>query len=183
MPEQVLHWCATQGDGNPLFIIELARQWRESGDTSAIPASLDLLLDERIAHLTSAALHTLQTVVLLGAHCSYRNLEQLLNFPRWKLLEAVDELATHGLTLPTEEGISARHDLIARAALRRLSAVAQSMLHSAVARCLEMQDSTSRNSTTLWDAATHWSLSGDRQKAESLAQQCAMHLMAVGLPH
>lgn len=183
IPEEVLNWCATQGDGNPFFIIELARQWQESGDASRIPASLDSLLGERIAHLSSAALRTLQAAALLGAHCSYQNLERLLGFPRWRLLESVDELATHGLALPTQEGVTARHELISRAALRRLSQVAQSMLHSAAAQCLELQENSSRNTATLWDAATHWSLSGDRAKAVSLSQQCAEHLMAVGLPH
>jgi DNA-binding SARP family transcriptional activator len=181
-PEHVLDWCALHGNGNPLFITELSRHWRDTGSTRSVPLSLDLLLDERLATLSLPALRTLQVVALLGPHSSYERLEQLLDIPRWKLIEAVEELSKHGVTSRTLEGISAGHELIARAAIRRLSPVAEGLLHSAIARCLEKSDSPARDTTILWDAATHWNMAGNRRKAVSVAQRCAQHLLSVGLP-
>ena len=182
-PHSVIDWCTTHGCGNPLFIGELARHWKESGSITEIPASLEGVIDERVSQLSVAAITVLQAMAILGRHSTYDRIDDLLGLPRWQLLEAVQDLSASGLSLRLGDVLQPAHDLIASAALRNMSADAEALVHAAVAKCLELSNAEHRDATLMWDAATHWSRSGNQHRALALAHRCAQHLLTVGLPH
>lgn len=179
---ELLDWCVAHGSGNPFFIIELVRHWKDSGNIIGIPPSLEALIDERLEKVSPLALRILQATTLLGKHSSHEQLSVVLSLPLWQLLDGVEELERNGLANSSIDGMQPRHELLARAAVAKLTTSSRSLLHNTIARCLELSPQCEGDATVLWDAATHWSAAGHKGRAMTLARACAEHLNSVGLP-
>jgi DNA-binding SARP family transcriptional activator len=180
--EQLLSWCVAHACGNPLFIIELVRHWRETGDSEGIPPSLEGLIEERLGKVSQLALRMLQAVTLLGKQSSHERVSAVLNLPHWQLLDGLEELERNGLAIASIDGIQPRHELLARAAVEKMTSAGRSFVHHNIARSLESSPDSSCDTTALWDAATHWSAAGDKRRALALAHVCAQHVLSMGLP-
>ena len=179
--EGIAEWCSERSDGIPLYMTELLSHWRETKDRSRVPASLDALIDERVGALGKPALFTLQAVALLGGEATCGVLEDVLGLQRWEVIEYIEELEKGGLILCTAERVSARHSLLADAALQKMGAGAAVMLHRAIASHLTAE--VERGATdphVTWRAASHWNAAGATGTALELVVSTARHMGSVG---
>lgn len=187
--EGLFEWCARVTEGNPFYIQELVNQWVETGQRHAVPHALTALINERLTRLEPAALHVFQTCAILGENSTMARLELLLQHRAHDLLRYMDIIGTAGMLLsvsnPDEPGTPARvvsrHELLARAALARLSDQARELLHRLSGKLLEAELTSHESTALLWDCADHWHAAGDSARAVSLGQSCCAHLLNVGL--
>ena len=183
-----LEWLIRTSDGNPYFAQELAKHWIETGRGREIPASVVGVLDERISRLTAPGRQLLQAAALLSEHASLERLEQVLDFRPYELLAGLEELASAGMVRlgTTLDGprqiLQVRHDLLANAALNKLSPASTAFLHRRCGVVLESDVLGPSSSISLLRAcAFHWQQAGDATRAYELSIKCANYLLEVGL--
>ena len=175
------NWCLATSDGNPLFLLELARHFLETGARAPVPHSLADLLHRRLRALSPPALLLFQCIAVFGKRCTIQRLEGALEFPGHTLIAALDELSRAQLVVDRGDAVACRHELLSESALSLLSPLAVSHMHRRAGTILERDYATSQSFGALWGAARHWSLAGDRQRALDLACQCGTQLVDIGL--
>ena len=169
-------------DGNPLFARELVQQWLATGTAESLPESLLSLVDARIGRLSAAALRVLQTVAILGKNATLERVDAVLEYRKHEMLEALEELDAAGVVVAAPPGLRVRHELLADAAMKRLSTASAQMLHRGAAMVLEAELDAPQSASLLWDCAGHWHSAGLASRALSLATRRATHLLELGLP-
>lgn len=186
----VIEWMLSAGEGNPFFLQELAKHWIETGHLHDVPPSVATLLNTRLSRLSDDSLRVLQSCAVLGEHATLDRIEAVLEYKAHQILNALQELNSAGMLLssggddqPAGRQLKVRHDLVSIAALGSLGPLAQTYLHRRIGSVLERELSGARSRTSLlWAAAFHWGRAGDSDKALSVAQSCAEHLLEIGLP-
>ena len=174
-------WCVHVAEGNPFFVRALAVHWLETGELRA-PASLAVLIDQRVVRLEELPLRTLQACAVLGKAATFDRVEAVLEHPRHVLVESVATLSEHGFLAAQGTAVPCRHDLIAQAALARLEAPARRLLHRCAAEVLQAEIERSQSAALLWECAQQWQSAGEGERALTLVRSCASHLLEVGLP-
>jgi len=190
VPSDVIDWLLSVGEGNPLFLEELGKQWLETGKQHEFPPSISAVVDDRLSRLSCDALQVLQTCAVLGVNATIDRVERVLEIKSHRLLSSIQELSVAGMlqeegnTLPDiSEQLNTRHDLLAIAALRRLARKPLALLHRRAGTVLERESIRNSASTSLlWACAFHWRHAGDRERAFRAALSCAEHLLEAGLP-
>ncbi|HEX6575708.1 MAG TPA: AAA family ATPase, partial [Gemmatimonadaceae bacterium] len=180
--ESHVEWCVRIAEGNPYFLHELATHWLETGDQHVVPASLSLVLKQRLARLTPNALQVLQACCVLENNSTIESLEAVLRLPPHELLNGINELAMAGMLGSGSNRIESKHDLLSESALMQLAPQALSYLHRRAAVVLEGHIAQTADAATLWACAKHWQLAGDMAQALRLAESCAQHLLEAELP-
>lgn len=183
-------WCLSVADGNPFFLQELAHHWVENGHRYEAPPSVTRVLQGRLSRLSKDALQLLQTCAVLAEHGTLERVERILEYSSHQLITAVEDLseaamldARQGGPEPTVQYIRPRHDLLASAAVARLSPISLAFIHRKSAEVLEKElDDEKMPTKLLWACANHRHQAGDRARALSLGLACAQHLLEVGLP-
>jgi tetratricopeptide (TPR) repeat protein len=177
------------GEGNPYFLQELVKHWLETGKQQGFPASLTAIVDDRLARLSNEALQVLQACAVLGVNASTDRVDRVLEYKSYVLLSAVQELSAAGMLRVEAQAapdpanqLVVRHDLVAAAALRRLSKAPCAFLHHRAGMVLESETGDGGRTAILWACAFHWRHAGDRERAFRAARTCAEHLLEVGLP-
>lgn len=123
-------------EGNPLFALELARSADADANASALGDSLEGLLDERIARLEDTARELLSWAAALGRSFDPEVLGRVSGIAASPLLAALERLERHGIVRPAVGAYDFTHDLLRRAAYRRLSAPRRRLVHLQIARQL-----------------------------------------------
>jgi hypothetical protein len=188
MMQAYIDWCLRVAEGNPYFLIELARRWVETGIEHDVPASLTSVLNERLGRLDRESLQLLQTCALLENNSTLSRIEAVLEYPAARLLESIDSLGLAGMIQANESDskfgarLLSKHELLSSAAIARLSLPALRFLHRRIGEVLEKEIDKQFSAGTLWDCAKHWQLAGDNLRAYELASACASYLLGVGLP-
>jgi len=188
-------------EGNPLFALELARSARAiaTGDllpgeaTGLVGGTLDELLDERIARLEEGTRELLTWAAALGRSFDPDVLARVSGIAAPALLPALERLERHGMVRPAAGGYDFTHDLLRRAAYRRLSEPRRRLAHLEIARQLHrLGDGDDRFAG---EVAHHAALGGDPALAAEAAviagRRClrmfafseAAELCLRGLPH
>jgi DNA-binding SARP family transcriptional activator len=187
---EFVQWCLNVAEGNPFFLQELVQQWIETGHRYEAPPSVTKVLHERLSRVSASALQLLQTCAILGEYATLERAERILEYSTHQLLTAVEELSEAAMLNAQQTGpevlvqyIRPRHDLLASAALARLSAPSQAFIHLSAAEALERELEREKMPTAvLWACASHRHHAGDKARALSLGLACAKHLLEVGLP-
>jgi DNA-binding SARP family transcriptional activator len=169
--------------GNPLFVLELARHVRETGQASSLPQSLRALIRDRATRLSPVAQHVLHTCAVLGRYSSVPRVANVLEISTADLLGSIQELDALGI-VGTQRGAEALsiHDLWRDELLGGLLSAAQKVLHHRCGLVLEAECRVSRSPATVWEAAQHLVASGSEGRALSLLEECAQHQLDNGLP-
>jgi hypothetical protein len=102
----------------------------------------------------------------------------VLHQKRVDLLDALDELERCGLVVAESALVQSRHELLSRAALKRLSELSRKLLHRHTALSLEQEAEPSMQ----WACADHWLLAGERDRALTHLRNCARHALENGIP-
>ena len=169
--------------GNPLFVVELARHVRSTGQIASLPHSLRALIRDRAARLSSLAQHVLHTCAVLGRYASVPRVASVLEVGTAELLACIEELDGLGIvgTGRDVEALSI-HDLWRDELLNELLPASRKLLHHRCGLVLEDECRISRSPSTVWEAAQHLLASGSEVHALSLIEGCAQHQMDNGLP-
>ncbi len=188
IPTEKLDWLIRTSDGNPYFLQEITKHWIDTGGVTAVPPSVAGVLDERISRISESAKHLLQACAILGENSNLERLEQILELPSYALLAGIEELSVSGMvrSAPSPDACSktlqVRHDLLANAALNKLSLEAAAFLHRRCGTVLEREVLGPTISVSLLRAcAFHWQEAGDINRAYELSVKCADYLLKIGL--
>jgi DNA-binding SARP family transcriptional activator len=182
-------WCLRRnvafGEGNPLFIRELAARWAATGDAGPLPSSLTAVIQERISQLGVAAMRVLQVCALLGKNSTFARVDQILSYPQFEIIDCLQALDDQGLLSASGTQLHVRHELLAETAVARISPAAKRFLHRRIGLILEQdieQDADFAQSGILWECARHLREAGERAKALTLLRRCARQSLDVGSP-
>ncbi len=183
-----LDWLTRASDGNPYFLQEFTKHWIETGGLTEVPPSVASVLDERISRVSNSAKQLLQACALLGENSNLERLTQILELPAYELLAAIEELTAAGMVRlarasdASTKVLQVRHDLLANAALSKLSVPAAAFLHRRCGGVLEREVLGPTISVSLLrSCAFHWQESGDVNRAYELTVKCASYLLKIGL--
>ncbi len=148
----------TESGGNPLFALEVARALKQGKDARS--DTLDGLLDERLNRLDSHAREILSRVAALGRGCTVDFLSRLTETSQRELIGAIETLERHELFQMTASGsYDFTHDLVRRAAYRRLSPPLRRLNHLEIAR--RIAGTGDLEEAKAGEIAHHASLGGD----------------------
>lgn len=176
-------WCVLQAGGNPLYLTQLARHAEHDGRRFRAPVTLEGVVGRRLASVSPTAIRVLQAAAVLGRWSSADRVEELLGAARLALLGSFDELAAGGLIDIEHGAIAVRHQLVAEAALARLSDPGRHLLHRRAAELLEAAHTGARRATLLRECAEHWRLAGEPERAIERLTAGARQLAAAGMPN
>jgi len=178
------HRLVELADGNPFFLIELARDRRDRGTGDLkLPASVSAVLGERLDRLPRAQRELLQVGAILGrefplsAACALSGLSPAEARDRAERLIVGDHLF-EGFTWD-EPGFSFPHALLREAALDSLSAAAARELHGRAAAGVEAAPEGPLAATPE-RLAYHWSRSDETSRALPHLDAAAKRASAAG---
>ncbi len=157
----------SDGGGNPLFSIELARA-AVRGDVGGPMPTLDGLIAERLARLDERATELLPWAAALGHAFSVDALAAIASLSVHDLLAALEQLERHGVlrvnsAAPGGAGYDFAHDLVRRTAYRTMSEPRRRWVHLHVARTLDAMSDP--EGALAGDIAHHAALGGDSDLA------------------
>ena len=167
--------------GNPLFLRSLLLE-PAAARGSALPASLNDLLTQRVQRLTDATLRAFVAAVLLGKHCRLDRLTRLAGLNESELLTAIQTLENQGFLEADGVDIRSAHPLLSQTALAEFPPVTMRLMHSTAAMLLQAEAQPAHNIGMLWDAAEHWHRAGATEKAIELLRSCAGYCRDIGQP-
>lgn len=173
-------WAVSAAEGNPYYLRELVRHWMETHQSFGVPQSLSELIEARLNRLSSLGLRTLQLCAAFGKHASFERLEKATGYPNHVLLDAIEELSNAVMLAANDMAVGVKHDLLASAALGRLSPTASRLVHRQVATILEAEISEKHTAALMWECAEHWQRAGESAHALATVRLYAKHLHAVG---
>jgi DNA-binding CsgD family transcriptional regulator/tetratricopeptide (TPR) repeat protein len=135
-------------DGNPLYVIELARTLaghRRPPDAGgngqdaaggAMPESLIAVMTQRLSGLSGQAREILQVAAILGREFTVAELAAILARPAPEFLSMIQEAVTAGLLATGPEGMVFRHEVIRQALQEGMPVSALNALHLQAGRAL-----------------------------------------------
>lgn len=172
-------WCVSVASGNPLFLRMVCSHVSQTGHRS-VPRDLTSVITSRLLLLPESLLRTLQYVALLGSYATIASLRDALVLEQQTFIACISELEDQGYIAAADNRVYLIHDLVAEMAMTLLTPVTKCALHAHVASILERRFEDTGNTSTLWDCAEQWRLSGESAKSLALLRRCAAHASAVG---
>jgi hypothetical protein len=156
VPEYLADLIFKETEGNPFFIEELYRHLDEDGklydsagefrldlrsDEIDVPRSVRLVIDRRLARLSSEAQKILSTAGIIGRSFTFGLLEASTGIEAEGLLDRVEEAERTGLINSAVEYPEAKfyfsHELVRRATIDTLSSARRQRIHLNVANAIE----------------------------------------------
>jgi DNA-binding SARP family transcriptional activator len=162
----------SDGGGNPLYSLELARAApTDGGATAAAVQTLDALIAERLARLDERAAELLPWAAALGRAFTIDTLGAITSFSVRDLLAAVEDLERHGVfrltgatgAMAGVAGYDFAHDSVRRTAYRMMSEPRRRWVHLHVARTLDALNDP--EGALAGDIAHHAALGGESELA------------------
>ncbi len=145
LPDRVAQWAARLSGGNPLFLTELAREYRPRADGAdvdlgGLPPTLESTILARLAHVSDAARNVAGVAAVAGANFAVDVVHRASGWPLAEILDALDELVDRFIVRETVAGsfgdYQFAHDLIRDAVLAHMPADTAVRRHRRVARAL-----------------------------------------------
>lgn len=159
----------TESEGIPLVALEVARSLALGEEAAA--RSYEDRLEDRFERLTAAARALLPWAAALGRSFPVDTLAAACGLNAVTLLPALQELVDKGLLRPAVGGFDFSHDLVRRAAYRRLAEPSRPLLHREIARALATRPDPDGLSAA--DVARHAGLGGENELAARAANAAA----------
>lgn len=178
VPDGVLSRIASLSGGNPLFLKELAAQWRSHGDVDQLTPTLAQAIDTTLDRIPHIALRVLQALSHLGAHASTQNLCEVLQLSADALLESLDILEGEGLL--DVDALRVRHPLVGDLATNRLRTHSSHFLHRRIAHALGASASPNTLSA-LASCLAHYKAAGDTESGVIACINYSKALVLAGL--
>ncbi|HXJ19536.1 MAG TPA: AAA family ATPase [Polyangia bacterium] len=153
-------WVLSESEGHPLYALELARAGPGAG---AAPAeSLDELISDRLVRLEGRANDVLPWMAAMGRTVHPRLLAEATELPVGEVLSALAVLERRAVVRASpaaDDRYDFAHDLIRRAAYRRISPPQRRLVHARIATAIAAH----REGPETWavDVARHADLGGD----------------------
>jgi DNA-binding SARP family transcriptional activator/tetratricopeptide (TPR) repeat protein len=121
--------------GNPLFALEMARALARGNEP--LTGRVDALIGDRLARLDDSASALVPWVAAFGRAVPPAALAQLVEREPAELFDPIGRLERHGVLRSDDDGnVDFVHDLVRRAAYRRLSTSRRTMLHARISAVL-----------------------------------------------
>ena len=159
----------SESEGNPLCAIEIARALARA-ETRALPATLQLLIAERLERLEERTRHALTYAAALGRNFDPDTLGRVTGLPAADLVAALTDLERHAVIRASGPGgYDFSHDLIRRGAYQQMPEPRRRLVHLQIARALTLLPAA--REVLASDIAHHGALGGD---AEVAARHCAL---------
>jgi DNA-binding SARP family transcriptional activator len=160
-------------EGNPLFIVEMARAAlanqltldQTCADATALPPTMQAVIGARFAHLSSAARELMGLAATVGRAFTFDVLRQASGEDEEALVRGLDELWQRRIV--REQGADAydfSHDKLRQVAYTGLSAARRRLLHRRVAEALEAVHAGGLDSVS-GRVAAHYEQAGEREAA------------------
>jgi tetratricopeptide (TPR) repeat protein len=154
--EDGLQWMVPvlhrKSGGNPLFLREVVRLWRDEGRLggtssdpaalpSAVPAGIRPVVARRLGKLTQSTQRVLAAAAVAGTGFDVALLATVLGLPAPELLDALDEARVAGLVTAssTVGSFTFVHALVREVLYEGLSLTARAALHSELADAIEQR--------------------------------------------
>jgi DNA-binding SARP family transcriptional activator len=172
VPEVATREIHASTDGNPFFVLELARHLAEREDAGALPESIRDVVLRRVGQLGDDAQRLLALGAVLGREFELGVLERVAGMPADAVLDALEEaVASRLLEEPAERPgrLLFAHALIRAVLYDRVSAARRTHLHERVAALLDDGASSSQLAYHLLSALPR----GDVGRAVAEARRAA----------
>lgn len=133
-------------EGNPFFIIETVRAWREGGWTfslaggrkpSGMPLGIQQVIEARLDRLTPQGRELLGTAAVIGREFTFAFLQVISQQPEEAIIELLEEWVLRGLVREEPNGYDFSHDKIRQVAYAGLSRARRQYNHRRIAQALE----------------------------------------------
>lgn len=161
-----------ESDGNPLFIMEIARAMSRDGEL--VDETLADLIEARLSRLERPTRELIPWIAVLGRRFSLDVLAAVSKLPATALLPALTELEQQAVVQADRGGgYEFVHDIIRQVAYRRLSTPARAMIHLQIAR--ELQRAMEREPVRASEVARHAEQGGDHELAVSACVLAGRH--------
>lgn len=158
-PEADAERLSRESGGNPLFAIELAR----AGNDAAGSGALNQLVRERLARLDPNGAEVLRWGALLGPRLDVPTLVRLSGVDEGEVAAVLESAERQAILVPTDQGLSFSHELIARAVYGDISPVRRQVMHRRIAELMEQDAALDPNQAS--ELAYHATQSGDPKLA------------------
>lgn len=154
LPEASAKGLIARAQGNPLYLLELARM----GDQHDTSDTLRTILASRINRLSQPSISLLSWAAVFGRTIYLETLLQAAGLELAEAFEIFDELERHNILQMSKSNRCAfSHDLIRQAAYQRLSNIRRKLMHGKIANTLA-KDMQSRPETAV-DVLHHSAMS------------------------
>lgn len=165
--------------GNPLFIVEMARAGIEhvgvngdgqlDGRFPVLPAKIQAAIESRLERLSDDAKELVQLVAVIGREFSVTSLALATGKEEWGILNAVEELWNRRLIQEaqggeTETAFIFTHESVRTFVYQRIGVVRRRILHRRIADAMAAQHSSAENMDS-GQIALHYELAGSLDQA------------------
>lgn len=141
VPDAVVDGLTELGGGNPLFLIELARQWADGElelptrhvDRIQLPVSLQQLFERRLAGFDSATTRVLEALSVLAKRTPMTVIQTVSGLSQAEVADGLEALDRARLLRWDGLGATLWHGLLRQVVLARTSEARLRWLHSSVA--------------------------------------------------
>jgi len=177
-PKSLVDEICRRGEGNPLFIEEMARHATEQ-ETSALPRSVQQSLRRRLVQLDSTSLRIIEVAAILGRVFTIDDLERAAATERAAVIGALRAGRDAGLIEEVGAGgetFAFRHELVRAAVYEQLLAAERKAVHRRVAEYLETFPVTTGAAAVL---AHHWAGAGDAARVVRYAEHAGDEALAL----
>jgi len=172
------------GNGNPLALELLTKEWLAHGSTSllsdleglntqpaaniGIPRAIGAVFDRQIRRLDAPTRAALDLAAVLGRRLADLSLYKVVDLSAAAAGEALSRLKEEGLLREVHGGLEFRNELIRAQAYYAVAGPVRQHLHRSVGELLDQQPHPSRQAANL-EVAWHLLRGGDRSRAVSNA--------------
>ena len=183
LTEAQIEWSLQLAAGNPGHLELLLASASLNATTSAVPADIIALTDEKIASLSAQARHCLQAISLMGEATVASTVSRLTGLHDYSLLSAIDELARSTLLHNSAGSLQCRSSFVAERSLWSASSPVVSLMHERAALLTEERLETEALSASLaWRIASHWKAAGQSKRAKQFLRASWQHAINIGQP-
>lgn len=175
-------WIISNSGGTPLLLRALVEHWVITGDATGVPPTLASVIDQRLDRLPPVALRALQLIGILGRNASIDRIRAILGLPTHDVLEALERLEESGCLAKGEASLVVTHDVVARAASRRLSRIGEITLRLAAADRYEQECRDRDEKARLLDALENLAVAGSQSDVTGFLARNERDLLELGAP-
>ena len=180
----------SKSGGNPLFAEELLRSWNDSGYVrleasrwniapgadAQLPASIALMVRERVASLTADQQQILEFASVIGREIEPSLLSAASGVNEIEVEVALEHaVGAHLLRRHPSPAFTFTHDLVREAIYKSLSDRSRRRMHGIIGHAIEQ--SAPERDANIVDLALHYERSGDRERGSRYARLAGSEAM------